>query len=94
MNLITTVPVPIGLRFGDSGWEILTPPGHLAQMLHQYSAGSETGIVIEAVAGKAMAVIPFNKNLDGALINLVDALISLRYATGNVQLELFSSEAV
>lgn len=92
MKKISDTP-KLFLRTGNTGREILTPPGHMAQLLHQLS-GSQTGIPIEENDGFVLAVIPYTPTLDAALQTLVDTLISLRYATGSVQLELFSMEAV
>ncbi len=93
MQTICNTPLPIALRLGDDGWEILTPPGAFAQLLHQLS-GAPLGIPVETIRGQAMAVIPYTDALDTALQELVDTFISLRYATGQVQLALFAVEDV
>jgi len=94
MQNVSNSPIPIMLRLGESGWEILSPPGSQAQLLHRLSGNPDTGIPLEEIDGCAMAVIPYTDALDAALQELIDALISLRYATGRVQLPLFAVEDV
>lgn len=94
MTTIATSPISVSVRLGESGWEVLTPPGPLAQLLHRLSGNMASGIPVEEIDGSAMAVIPYTDALDAALHGLVDALISLRYATGRVQLALFAPEEI
>ena len=94
MQKISDSPISVSVRLGESGWEVLTPPGPLAQLLHQFSEVANTGIPIEEIDGFAMAVIPYTHALDTALQTLIDTFISLRYATGRVQLALFAEEDV
>jgi hypothetical protein len=73
------------VRAVDGGWEILCPPGPLAQFLLALSgspqAGSRNGYVI----------IPLTADLDRAIMALIRDLIDLRYRTGQVQLELWAN---
>ncbi len=94
MQHLSQTPVPLAVRLGDAGWEILTPPGPPAMLLHRLSGNTATGIRVEKIDGKIMAVIPYTRTLDAALQELIDTFISLRYDTGQVQLALFAPEAV
>ena len=94
MQKISDSPISISVRPGKSGWEILTPPGPQAQFLHRLSGTADISIPIEEIDGFAMAVIPYTHALDTALQEVVDTFISLRYATGRVQLTLFAEEDV
>jgi len=94
MQKISDSPFSMTLRLSDAGWEVLTPPGPQVQLLHRLSGKADTGIPVKEIDGFAMAVIPYTNALDAALQALVDTFISLRYATGRVQLELFTAEEV
>ena len=93
MKMIAQIPIPLAVRLAPDGWEILAPPGPLPQLLKQLSR-DKNSLSVEMVNGQTMAVVPFTDNLDQSLIYLVDALIALRYQTGQVQLELFALEEV
>lgn len=81
------------VRQGMTGWEVLCPPGNLAQFLNHLSLTNKS-VTVENVGGQAMAVIPMTVALDQALVSLVDMFITLRYDAGNVQLRLFSTEDI
>ena len=89
-------PIVKGLtvRPGARHWEILCPPGDLARLFTRLSQASSGSANEEVVNGQPMAVIPMTSELDEGIEKLVDALITLRYETGRVQLELFSTEAI
>jgi hypothetical protein len=46
------------------------------------------------VEGQTLRIIPLTPELDSALPHRVNSLITLRYDTGQVQLNLFSDEAI
>lgn len=74
-------------------WEILCSPGPMAHLFYDL-AQETTPMRTELVEGKPLAIISLTPTLDAALVNLVDILITLRYETGQVQLELFSLKEV
>lgn len=95
---IITVPCKdaghtLAARPGEPYWEILCSPGPLAELLHQLGQETEA-LRTELIDGQPFAIIPLTPTLDAALVNLVDTLITLRYETGRVQLELFCLEEV
>jgi hypothetical protein len=80
---------------GPAGWEILCPPGPLAQLLGQLSREDESQEPTATHSGQPpLLVIAFTSALDSALTELIDALISVRYEAGRVQLTLFGQEIV
>jgi hypothetical protein len=83
----------LAVRPCQSYWEILCSPGPLAHLLHDL-AQETTPLRTELVEGKLRAIIPLTPILDAALVNLIDTFITLRYETGQVQLELFSLKEV
>ena len=82
------------VRPGLKKWEILCPPGELAQLFSRLSSVQAGSKSEEVVDGQPMAVIPVTSELDKEIEKLVDTLITLRYETGRVQLELFSREEI
>jgi hypothetical protein len=90
MKILTSIPF-LAVRPGHPDWQILCEPGPLAQLLQQL-AGLNNPIPTEQVGERTLAVIALTPTLDAALVELVDTLITLRYETGRVQLELFSGE--
>ena len=89
-----TITDDLTVRPGNKHWEILCPPGNLARLFAQLARTGQDNADEELVGEHAMAVIPITSALDQAIENLVDTLITLRYETGNVQLELFSTEEI
>jgi len=92
VKIISTQPCPIGVRLKPNGWQVLCPPGPLAQLLSQLAQVPDPPSTLIDV--QPMLQIPMTSALDTALENLVNTLIKLRYDTGRVQLELFSEEAI
>lgn len=92
MKVISTHPCPLAVRLTPDGWQILTPPGSMAELLSQLAQVSQLQSTL--VDGQTMVIIPLTRDLDSALESLINTLINLRYDTGRVQLELFSEEAV
>lgn len=95
---IITVPCEnagptVAVRPGRPYWDILCSPGPLAELL-QHLAQEPGALRTELIDGQCFAIIPLTPALDAALVNLVDTLITLRYETGRVQLELFSLKEV
>ena len=95
---IITVPYKdadhtLAVRSGQPHWEILCSPGPLAELL-RHLAQEPGALRTELIDGQCFAIIPLTPALDAALVNLVDTLITLRYETGRVQLELFSLQEV
>lgn len=80
-------------RLGRDGWEILCSPGPLAALL-QHLAGHRAPLRTELIEGRVMAIIPLNARLDQAIEHLVDALITVRYDSNRVQLELFAADSI
>lgn len=82
----------------DKGWTILCRPGPLAELLVQMAgpaaitmdgfAANGHGPRYGTMRGEPIVAIPLTGELDRALMRLVDALITLRYETGRVQLRL------
>jgi hypothetical protein len=96
MKLITATPYTLAVRPATRGWEVVCPPGPLADLLacmaEDLGAGNGNGPRQEQIGDHRFQVIPLTDRLDRALVDLVDALIDLRYETNRVQLELFSLE--
>lgn len=89
-----TIADNLTVRPGNKHWEILCPPGNLARLFTQLARTSQDSADEEIEREQEMAIIPITSALDQAIENLVDTLITLRYETGNVQLELFSAEEI
>ncbi len=80
-------------RRTERGWDVLCPPGPLAELLAEMGAASRP-LQTQQVGGAPLVVIPLTAELDQAVQELVDALITLRYETEHVQLRLFDPEEV
>ncbi len=80
-------------RRTERGWDVLCPPGPLAELLAEMGAAGRP-LLTQQVAGSPLVVIPLTAELDQAVQELVDALITLRYETEHVQLRLFDPEGV
>lgn len=79
-------PYILEVRPVDHGWEILCPPGPLAQLLLNVS-GALTQT--ERRGANPYLVIPLTADLDRSITEIIHALIDLRYRTGQVQFELW-----
>ena len=77
----------------ERGWDVLCPPGPLAELLAELSAASSP-LETQEVDGTPLVVIPLTAELDQAVQELVDALITLRYETEHVQLRLFDPKGI
>ncbi len=75
------------------GWDVLCPPGPLAELLAELGAASRP-LETQEVDGTPLVVIPLTAELDQAVQELVDALITLRYETEHVQLRLFDPKGI
>ena len=83
---------------GAGGWYVICKPGALAALLADLAGekGYTCTLSIRAADGNSMpeageqpaVAIPLTPALDAALVGLVDALIAMRYETGQVQLKL------
>ena len=80
-------------RQTERGWDVLCLPGPLADLLADL-AGVSRPLQTQPVDGIPLVVIPLTVELDQAIQELVDALITLRYETEQVQLRLFDPEGV
>ena len=76
------------------GWYVICSPGSLAALLADL-AGEKARDCTICIRGlesteppRSMVAIPLTDALDKALAGLTDALISMRYETGQVQLRL------
>jgi len=84
----------LAVERADRGWFVLCDPGPMAIMLSALAGepGRDCTIFIQgqgdAEPVRRVVAIPYSDKLDDALIRLIDALISLRYATGQVQFRL------
>jgi hypothetical protein len=87
--LLTTIPFPISLRRTPTGTDILCPPGPFAQFLH-----SINGRPLPPPRANPerrpprWETIPYTDELDSVLIQLIDALIAMRYESGSVSIIL------
>jgi hypothetical protein len=85
----------LAVRPAERGWEIVCQPGPLDLMFRGLARNNGGDFSRrEQIDGHTMIVVPMTAGLDTALVTLIDALINLRYETGQVQLELFSSEDI
>lgn len=73
------------VRARDGGWEILCPPGPLAQFLLSLSGSLQAG------SHNGYLIVPLTAELDRAITTLIRDLIDLRYRSGQVQLELWAN---
>ncbi len=80
-------------RRAERGWDVLCPAGPLAELLAELSAASRP-LETQEVGRTPLVVIPLTAELDQAVQELVDALITLRYETEHVQLRLFDPEGI
>lgn len=92
MKMISTTPYPLAVRLADHRWEILCPPGPLADLFSHLAPVSQPEAIV--VEDQPMLIIPLTPALDEALTHLINTLIDLRYDTGQVQLTLFSDEDI
>jgi hypothetical protein len=92
MKIISTIPYPLAVRPADHGWEILCPPGPLADLFSQLAQVAQPEAI--RVEDQTMLIIPLTPTLDEALTHLINSLISLRYDTGQAQLTLSSDEDI
>jgi hypothetical protein len=74
---------PLEIRAVDGGWEISCPPGPLAEFL--LSAAPQATIKQRG----PYVIVQFSAELDREILRMIQALIDLRYRTGQVQLELW-----
>lgn len=72
------------IRAVNGGWEILCPPGPLAQFL--LSAAPPATIKQRGL----YVIVEISAELDREIMRMIQALIDLRYRTGQVQLELWT----
>lgn len=73
----------------DGRWEILCPPGPLAQFLLSAAYSPQSGKT-EYRGGDPYVIIRFTADLDREIVRMIQTLIDLRYQTGRVQLELWA----
>lgn len=83
--VLTTEPYSLEVRAVDGEWEILCPPGPLAEFL--LSAAPQATIRQRGL----YVVVRFSEALDREIVRMIQALIDLRYQTGQVQLELWAN---
>jgi hypothetical protein len=77
----------------ERGWDVLCLPGPLAELLADLAVVSRP-LETQLVDGIPLVVVPLTVELDQAIQELVDTLITLRYETEQVQLRLFDPERV
>ena len=96
MKILLTDPYILAVRPATRGYEIVCQTGPLATLFaglaRDLGATNGDGPRIEEIGGRTFEVIPLTNALDSAVVQLVDALITLRYESGQVQLQLFSLE--
>lgn len=76
---------------GAGGWRVVCRPGPLADLLIRLAGPAATNghsPRYGTMGGQPVVAIPLTDDLDRALVELVDALITLRYETGQVQFTL------
>lgn len=76
---------PLEIQAADGGWEISCPPGPLAEFL--LAAAPPATIKQRGLH----VVVQFSTDLDREILHMIQALIDLRYRTGQVQLELWAN---
>ena len=88
-KVLARLPYTLAVRRrAERGWDVLCLPGPLAEMLADLAVASRP-LQTQPVDGMPLVVIPLTAELDRAVQELVDALITLRYETEQVQLRLF-----
>ena len=93
-KVLSRLPYTLAVRRRtERGWDVLCLPGPLADLLADL-AGVSRPLQVQPVGGIPLVVIPLTVELDQAIQELVDALITLRYETEQVQLRLFDPEGV
>ena len=93
-KVLSRLPYTLAVRRQtERGWDVLCFPGPLADLLADLAAVSRP-LQTQPVDGIPLAVIPLTVELDQAIQELVDSLITLRYETEQVQLRLFDPEGV
>jgi len=93
-KVLSGLPYTLAVRRRtERGWDVLCLPGPLAELLADL-AGVSRPLQVQPVDGISLAVIPLTVELDQSIQELVDALITLRYETEQVQLRLFDPEGV
>lgn len=95
MKILMSKPF-LAVRPANKGWEIICKPGPMADLFgglaRDLGAINGDGPRQEEINKHLIEIIPLTNELDEILVRFVDALIDLRYETGRVQLELFSTE--
>jgi len=89
-----TKDVTLEAKLGPQGWQVACPPGPLADLLAQLAAGRRPDLETARNEREDTALIPYTQALDEAIVDLVDALVTVRYDAGQVQLRLFSEEGL
>ena len=93
-KVLSGLPCTLAVRRRtERGWDVLCLPGPLAELLADLAAVSRP-LQTQPVDGISLVVIPLTVELDQAIQELVDALITLRYETEQVQLRLFDPKGV
>ena len=93
-KVLARLPYTLAVRRRtERGWDVLCLPGPLAELLADLASVSHP-LQTQPVDGVPLVVIPLTVELDQAIQELVDSLITLRYETEQVQLRLFDPEGV
>lgn len=80
----------LDVRMTDRGWDILCPPGRPIAGFLVLLSGSL--IQHEWDGEQSLLVIPYNRDLDESIAEVIEMLTDLRYKTRMVQLELWGPQ--